>query len=457
MKRLLVFTFLAAFAVPHAWPQMGASGGMGGGISNAVSGQLGSLAFASGAESTNMLTVGVTASTTYNDNALSDNAHPVGSVGYNISPTISILESRPRLGLILDYLPGFTQDQRTGTQYSHRLFFDMEYRLTEALSLRVGDAFTNQSTTFKGLNQNSLLPGGNVLQEPNDSVITPVVQVRTNSTPVDLTYQPDHHTIMGVGGTFNDAHFGHTTNGTDVLFNSKSGSANAHYSHLMWGRSNWLGVTYTFTRIVTYGQAHEGTDNHSILFRYTFAPSEHTSISVFAGPRQTSVNDHLELIVLLGGIPIPIPLTVKTANWGVDAGATAGWRDKRNSLRASFVRRISDGGGLTSAVSSNSGSAEFRRQLSEHLAGNIQLRYAANNSLSPYFGNGSFRTTEILPGLQYTLSQHVNLSLNYARDHQSASSKRSGSSGGSSPSSRITDYDRVLFSISYSFTHPLGQ
>src|ERR1700682_5169275 len=114
MKRLLVFTFLVTFAVPQAWSQMGASGGMGGDTSNALTGQLGSLTFASGAESTNMLTLGVTAATTYNDNALSDNAHPVGSVGYNISPTISILESRPRLGLILDYVPGLTQDQLEG-------------------------------------------------------------------------------------------------------------------------------------------------------------------------------------------------------------------------------------------------------------------------------------------------------------------------------------------------------
>lgn len=450
MKRLLLFTFLVVFAVSHAWSQMG--GGMGGGVSNAVSGQLGSLAFTSQSESASMFTAGVTASTTYNDNALSDNAHPVGSLSYNISPIISILESRPRLGLILEYAPGFTWDQRASNQYSHRLYFDMQYRLTEALSLRVGDAFLNQDTTFKGLNQNPLLPVGNVQQQPNDSLITPVAQMRTNSTSVDLIYQPNRHTIAGVGATFNDAHFGHTASGTDVLFNSKSGSANAHYSHLMWGRSNWLGVTYTFNRIVTYGQANEGTDNHSIQVRYTFAPSEHTSIAVFVGPRRTSVNDHLEIIFQVGGIPIPIPITIRTANWGVDAGATAGWRDKRNSLRASFVRRISDGGGLTSAVSSNAGNAEFRRQLSEHLAGNIQFRYGANDSLSPYFGNGSFRTTEILPGLQYTLSQHISLTLNYARDHQSVTS-----TGGSAPSSRITDYDRVMFSISYTFTHPLGR
>jgi hypothetical protein len=158
------------------------------------------------------------------------------------------------------------------------------------------------------------------------------------------------------------------------------------------------------------------------------------------------------LTLLVGGIPIPVPITVKTANWGVDAGATAGWRDQRNSFSASFTRRISDGGGLTSAVSSNAANIEFRRQLTKLLFGNIWLRYATNNSLSPFFGNGSFRTAEILPGLQYTLSEHVNLTLNYARDHQSR-----GSTGGSAPSTRITDYDRILFSISYSFTHPLGR
>jgi hypothetical protein len=452
MKRLLVFTFLVAFAVPHAWSQMGSFGGIGGGISEAISGRLGSMAFTSEAENTNLLTAGVTVSTTYNDNALSDNAHPVGSFGYNISPSISISESRPSLGLMLEYAPGFAQDQLSSNQYSHRVFFDIKYRLTEALSLRVGDIFIDTNTTFKGLIQNPLLPGGNVLQQPNDSVITPVVHMRTNSTPVDLIYQPNPHTIMGVGGTFNDSHFGHTTSGTEVLFNGKSGFANAHYSHLLWGRSNWLGATYTFSRIVTYGQAHEGTDNHSVLLRYIFAPSEHTSISVFAGPRRTSVDDHFVLTLLVKGIPIPIPITVKTANWGVDAGATAGWRDSRNSFSASFRRRISDGGGLTSAVSSNAASIEFRRQLTEHLFGNIWLRYATNNSLSPFFGNGSFRTAEILPGLQYTLSEHVNLALNYARDHQSRNS-----TFGPAPSSRITDYDRILFSISYSFTHPLGR
>jgi hypothetical protein len=154
-----------------------------------------------------------------------------------------------------------------------------------------------------------------------------------------------------------------------------------------------------------------------------------------------------QLVLQIG--PFPIPLSVKSERWGVDGGMTAGWQGQRNSVRASFMRRVTDGGGLTGAVHSNLGKLELRRQLSERWTGNAEVTYAANDALSLAYGD-SFRTLRAIGGLNYDLSKDLSIALNYSHDHQ----KRRAVAD--SPTSGITDYDRIWFSVSYHFTRPLG-
>ena len=163
--------------------------------------------------------------------------------------------------------------------------------------------------------------------------------------------------------------------------------------------NNWLGVTGTFQRLVTSGQAKEGADNPSLQIFYTFAPGANTSVSLFAGPSYFTSQAETE-IVLFG---VPIPVTIPTKGWGAQGGATVGWRSQRTGVSAKYLHRVSDGGGLSGAVRSDSASGNFRRQLNQRWTANASLLYGKNASESILYG-GSFKMISGIASLNWLLS-----------------------------------------------------
>jgi hypothetical protein len=258
---------------------------------------------------------------------------------------------------------------------------------------------------------------------------------------------------MGLGGSFSKGNFANVQVGpSQPLFNSNAGTGSAYIQHRVHG-NNWLGITGTFQRIVTSGGTKEGADNPSLQIFYTFAPSANTSISLFAGPSYFSSQAETE-IFLFG---VPIPVTLPTKGWGEQGGATAGWRGKRTGVSAKYIHRISDGGGLSGAVRSDSANANFRRQLNERWTANAAVQYGNNSSESILFG-GSFKMISGTASLNWLLSEHFSAVLSYARDHLNSSyDNLAGTAiGPASATSNTLDDNRAWLSISYHFTRPLG-
>ena len=455
MKRLLLVIVLLMFFAPRIWSQDDATSSPTSTtpwLPPKINGQVNSLAFSSESRQTNLLSVGVALSTIYDDNARSNNSHPVGNFGYWIAPNISIQETRTRVAWSLHYAPGFILNQRIGNQYAHDLFFNSQFRFTERLTLQIGDDFTRATTSSIGLNENPLQPAGNVLQQPNASIVTPLARRTSNGTHLDLVYQLGEGTTVGVGGSFNERKYGDVANGVDVqLLNSQSGTATAYYSH-QFSRKHSFGVTYLFSRVTTSGQIREGANSHSVQLFYTFAPTASTTLSLFAGPDQTSTSDDGQIPIQIGPFVFYEPISYKHQSWTGDGGMTFGWQGRRNSIRAMLVRHMSDGGGLTGAVRSNSGDVRVRRQLSERCTGNLSVVYGTNDALSYLYGK-NFQTVSGIAGFQYALGQHLSLTLNYARDHQNFQT----SSNGAAPFSSSISRNRAWFSIAYHATRPLGQ
>jgi len=126
------------------------------------------------------------------------------------------------------------------------------------------------------------------------------------------------------------------------------------------------------------------------------------------------------------------------------------WQGKLTSFAASYSRTITDAGGLSGAVESNSASASVRRQLARKLSSSIGASYASNNVLDalPTF-NTSGHSFSGNASVQRQVGEHLNLQLQYTRVHQSYSDIAAISS--------VPNRDRVMATISYQFTRPLGR
>ena len=452
MKRFLLLVFLSGlFTGLPTWCQNPNTPWLPVGL-NGETGPLGTL----GEAEENDLSLGLSVGGSYYGTASSNNtSENIGS--YTVAPDIAITERRPRTSWTLQYSPGFSYAPQAGNELMQTSLDRLQYRITEKLTLQLGERYLRTNSWFTGLDANPTAAAGSVIQQPNQSILTTETVIATSASTLNLVYQASDSTIIGMGGSFTTGNFSNAATAVlnQPLFNNNSGTASAYVQHRVHG-NNWLGITGTFQRIVTSGGIKEGADNPSVQIFYTFAPNAHTSMTLFAGPSYFTSQSETELELVVLGIPVQVPLTIPSKGWGAQGGATLGWRGQRTGVNAVYMHRISDGGGLTGAVRSDSGTANFRRQLSQRWTANVALLYGKNNSESILYG-GSFRLITGSTNLNWLWSDHFSVMLSYARDQlYSSYDNLAGSTAEPGASSQTLNNNRAWFTISYHFTRPLG-
>lgn len=449
--KIILATFLLIFvALGTAWSQSDdaapSSTPMG---RAAVNGDTGSLAFSS-EENQNLLSGGLNLSSTYDDNAfLTNSAKQAGNVGHMISPYITITEVRPRAQFMFNYTPGFTWNQRLSQRFQadHSVGLNFQYRLTERLTARVHENFQDMSTSFDPIAQNPSLPGGNILHQPNQSVITPLAKQLMNVSDLDLIDQVGEATTIGISGSFNMLKYSNREDASNVqLFNNQLWSADAFCSHQLSHKQS-IGVTYTLQKIATFGSTREHTTSSSAVIFYTFLPSAHTMLSFFAGPDRVTVNDQFKFS--FG--PFVIPISETHSRWLVDEGMTFAWQGQRTSAQLNFIHHISDGGGLTGAVQLYSALAGLRRQLSANWTVDLGVTYGNNNPLSKQYGN-AFSGISGTIGVDRNLGEHFTVAMRYGRARQRYQIYGLANTPGNSPNHNIG-----AITLSYRFSRPLGR
>lgn len=449
MKRILLLLFLGGLvAGSRAWCQNPDTPWLPVGL-NGETGPVGTLA----ESEENQLSLGVTMGGSYYGNGSTSSGAQGSTESYTVQPDISITEHRPRASWTMDYSPGYSYTQQTGSQLIQTALGSLHYRITEKLTLQVSERYLRMNSWFTGLNVSPTATTGNVIQQPNESILTTETVDTSSFTNLNLVYQMSDSTVAGMGSSFNTGNFSNVqVSLNQPLFNSNSGTASAYVSRRMFG-NNWLGITGSFQRILTTGGIKEGADNASLQLFYTFAPSARISVSLFAGPSYFTSEAETEIDVL----GIPIPITIPTKGWGANGGATVGWRLERTNLSARYMHRISDGGGLTGATRSDSASANFRRQLSQRWTANAALMYGNNSSESILYG-GTFRMISGTASLSWLFSDHFSVMLSYARDHlyNYYDNLLGSAAEPTGVTSQTIDRNRAWFSISYHFTRPLG-
>lgn len=406
-----------------------------------VGGYTTSMAVGQEMERSNYVRGGITAQTTYDDNAYASNSSgsPVSNYSVSIFPQISLDQSRSRLRWVLNYGGGFTFNQQLSTQNqtSQNFGFDFQYRLSPHVNVRASEGIILTTGLFGPVNPSSgtspAVPVGG-----NSFVLTPLANQFATVTRGQLDYQFTGTDVVGVSGGFDSLQYRDVPVGSTLLDN-RSESGSGYFMHRVAGK-NWLGASYEFQHLGYPGTVND-TQVHSVIGFDTYVLKPTLTISVFGGP-QYSTNQ------------FPTNATgqqVSTATmWSAAGGASLGWTGLRTSSQVNFSHSISDGGGLQGSVQLNSVSGSFRWQIARYTTVTFSGSYATNTGLasSPNsVSSANYASGGV--GVTRKIGTHWFVQAGYARQSQQTT--------GMTTFGNNANRDLVTGSISWQFARPWGQ
>ncbi len=396
-----------------------------------ISGDGVSTQFAAAGERSNYLTGGLSFLTAYDDNPLATTGNTVSDVSFGVLPFIHLNETRSRLRWQADYSPGFTFYRKLNerNQDDHNLGLDLEYRLSQRLTMRLRDAFSKTSNFLgaPGLSQSETF---GPVQQSNLTVITPVLNRISNLGSGELSYQFGPNSVVGARGLSSELHFPDESAG---LADSHSQAAEGFLAHRI-SNIHWLGMTYRFQRILT------DTNNmqsytQAMLVSYTINVTPTMTVSLFAGPQHAETTG-------LGLVANP--------RWLPAVGGSYTWQSNRMSFGGSVAHRISDGGGLAGAVQLTSFDASFRYRWLRYWELRLESSYGKSDLLDTFgLPAQNSRSAIGLIAVSREIGEHLTIEASYLRANQTGL--------GTSGSTVAFDRNRPQMSISYRFSRPIGR
>ncbi len=401
-----------------------------------------SLAFLSEMERRNYLRGGVSLGAAYDDNALLAPSGQVGNMTYSVFPSIALDQSTSRKHWTLSYGAGLTVNQRLSNQNqgSHDLNFDSEFRLSPHVNLRAAEDFSLTTGMFNANGGPGFQPG---LGVANETLLTPLANMRSSQTVVEANYHFARKDAIGASGSLYDLHYRDVTTGAGSLVDTRAASGSGFWLHELF-HGDWAGVSYRFQRM-TYGPIGE-TRAHTFTLVNTLSLSRAFTLFAFAGPEYS---DNY-------GIAATGPdagLVASFGNWSTAGGVDLSWQMRRTSLSAGYSRQVSNGSGIVGAVNLEDIHVGFRRELVRGWAAGVTGTYGDNESLTLASANTatSIKATSVGASLERNIGRSFGFQFGYFHYIQNQS--------GSSTPSLNYDANRNRFSVtlSYQWAKPLGR
>jgi hypothetical protein len=405
-----------------------------------LDGQSGSLAFQSETPSESYLKGGVGLTGSYTDNALLTTANKLDNFSYQVQPHIAWSEITSKFTLNLGLTAGviFNNNLSTQNQGAESVNLGAAWRLTEHLSFRLVDTFTNTTGMFSSIGSQPQGTGVGVVQQSNNSLLVPPAQrTLSNQSLAELTDQVGPHTVAGIRGTYwlldypqssQSAQFG-------TLYDTRAYSAEAFYDW-RFAAKQWLGVTVRGQRFQTL-PAIATTDVGGLLLSYSVTPSPTVTFTFFGGPEYSNT----PLTTALAALGV----SGQGRFWTSSEGATLNWEASRTSANVSFVRQLNDGGGLASAVILQGISAKLRQKLSNH-QNEVEFGVADSKS-EPVLSGASIEGVSAFALFEQRFARGFVIQVGYSWLRQDLLL------GTVTPA----DANRAWFSVSYDFLRPLGK
>jgi hypothetical protein len=403
----------------------------------AIVGQLGQIIPLVEGNAPNFITIGVATTQVYSDNPDLNSSSQVSNWSYDIQPHLTLSHSAPHLSYDLGIFAGFilnqtAEEQNEGVQTGS---FGMSYRMSAFTTLRLSDSFMNTTGLWSGAGDtgSSSTGGGiGVVQAPNSSLFT-FGRFRSNTALGELSHMFNASDDGGFRGTQSYTWFPGSATSSTVgnLIGGNTYSAEAYFNHRFSAR-HFVGITLRGERF-DLDRSQGRTDSGSLLFLYgvNFRPT--ISLSMFAGPQ-------LSVTSIPSGVSLPV---FPERMWTPATGVQFNWQRQRMGLMASFVRQISNGAGLSSAVLLSSADTALQTRLSRRWGSTLGFSYTQNE---PIINSPIVRTYSGRGQLVCQLTNNIALSGGYLRTQNATAVGNLSSSA-----------NRVWSSFSYNFTRPLGR
>jgi len=407
-----------------------------------------SLDFLTGSIENSSLTLGIGTGFSYYSNTYGLTTTPNQSWWlFHVTPSIRIQQFLPKLSWHASYSGGFqTYTAQSGAgNPNNNLFSSVAgagfiWQMARRWQLSGDDNFRHSANPFDSY---LTTPGNPTANNPNPVVYTPLTSFTQNFAQMTLTNQLSKTDTLSFNGTANLRNTStYNVVNSVPFYNLVSYGGRGSYSHQFSPRFS-LGAGYDYNSLdFGRGQQRSGIQTISLTSSYVLRPN--MTISGWIGPEYTSTKTVV-------GIPINGQVYYFAeygSLWSTSLGATFGWRDLRNAVTASFIRSVSDGGGILATTQVNAFNASYRRMITPKLDLGINGRYAHDISIT--LSSRSFDNFYVTATGNYKFTKSLVATLNYSRLHQAQSSAiLLGSSS--------YDANVVGGSLSYSWNHPLGR
>lgn len=406
-----------------------------------ASGQLPSSTPTSNAELANTYTLGLTAGTHFDDNAVV-NAHPrQWDLGYVLFPSVEFTEIRPRLDWSVRYAPGvdISQNLLYKDHLSQQLNGHFAWMVSPHGLLSAQEYFIVTTDPFRQLG-GTASPGPTIA--PNEGPFIPNLRRTSTLTNALYSYRLTEHSSFGIGGNFMISKFDNTPKHgpTTTLINSQRSSGEAYFNH-QFSQREALGVQYGI-QVLRFPRFDARTTSHTILIFDQLTISPRSTFTIYGGPEYADTFN--QVVLNLGLFVLTIP--VKSQQWSGAGGVLYNWTGDRLGLTLDFKRGVSDGGGLVGAVELNSGQANISWRLSRRWTLESTLGGSSSVLLATQTNQGLLTYSERVQ-LSQLITHNLSMHWFYGRLNQTGGF-------GTFP---VANHDFAGASLTYSVQRPIGR
>jgi hypothetical protein len=391
----------------------------------------------------NVSTMGLRISSTYDDNALSSRQDLQPDFAAFVQPHLGWRISSTRIEWMVDYRFGLGRSQRfpANDLLSHLFDGGGQVKLTKRLRFLLHETFLSSTNPFDQLQASEPATGQAASTVPRETATALPTEVRTEQASADVVYVLSAHSRAGIGGEFFGARYSlpsGASSSNQVLQDSSSAAGHSYYMRQV-SRHQWASVDYRWQRSI-FNSGQSSSLVHSLAYTHSIAMSPAVTLSLFAGPERSVAQ----------GVPnVFSPLSTVFAStqsaWQWSGGVTGRWSGKRSSVSANVSRRI-DNGGLLGAAQLSACSAEASRILARQWTARLVVSCGRSEAL---LGPGTLSYVSGAAGLTRTLSPNLLVEFQYFRVQMS--------SNGSLPASLLADHNRISMSLVYEHQRPLGR
>jgi long-subunit fatty acid transport protein len=384
----------------------------------------------------NILSLGLTIGSSYDDNILGNDQQRLGDVDLLVGPSVRLRRDGKRLSAALGYQPYFRMYRKASIRNAadQTLGLDLAYQASSHLSFRGRGSAYYTTGIFQPNQSAEFVPELGSPSSLNQTVFTPTTRELTWNSRVDLNYQVNVRDSFDLFAGQAAVNFLEQIPNQGTLQNTQQRNAGLLYQHRLSPHTT-VGINYMVQDIRFLPASR--TFVHSGFFTYAQQFSPSLTLSLFGGPQYTHLNDVVKL--RFGPFTFGVPFDQAQWNWAVGGSLTK--RENNTVFEFSAVHQVSDGGGLIGGVSSSSVMASVRRRLTGtwDVAGNAG--YAKNSSLGSAFSQGGYDSLTAGAGLEHTLTDKLSLRVGYDFVRQRST--------GQSP--LLGNFDRDLWSVQVSY------